>query len=367
MAFTGGVNPNLAFALANQVQRPQVINTGPTRSELVQAFLQQQQRPQQVQSVGEGFARLGSDLVNAIIGKKAIDERLAQNQALAQQQADQSARFSQAAGVAPGFTPDQTMALVGIEQNKAKLAQGQVQWQAEQQAKAAKAAADAAKEAERIKQQELENRLRFAADERAASDAARKQAVFEAEQQAKTPEGVEKTAKTEFEIKEKLAAPQAIKTYEGMRSGLQRQIDLVDDLIKHPSRESATGWFDQSWLSPDLLEGTRDFNAKFNTLKSSATLNELADAKRRGITFGALSEKEMRTVGEAAATLDPSTGDESALKQLQAYKNRLENAFNALGNDIEAKRKIIGLNAEGEDQKRLKDMSDDELILDIYR
>jgi len=59
------------------------LHTGPTRSQLVAQLLAQGRRefPQQIQSVGEGFARTGSRLIDAFLQRRAIDEQLAQQEA----------------------------------------------------------------------------------------------------------------------------------------------------------------------------------------------------------------------------------------------------------------------------------------------
>lgn len=47
-----------------------------------------------------------------------------------------------------------------------------------------------------------------------------------------------------------------------------------------------------------------EMNNLINKLKGTFTLKALADAKERGITFGALSEQEMRTVADSVGALD---------------------------------------------------------------
>lgn len=128
MAFGGGtINPAIIAALRQQqapqqVQRPTptAISTGPTRSQLVQQLLQQQaqRRPRSIGSVGEGFARLGSELVDTATGKRAIDERLEAQTTRSQALAEALAQAGLPEGVAAiaQQNPQLAVALLGQQQ-----------------------------------------------------------------------------------------------------------------------------------------------------------------------------------------------------------------------------------------------------------
>jgi hypothetical protein len=93
---------------------------------------------------------------------------------------------------------------------------------------------------------------------------------------------------------------------------------------------------------PDSLNvGKQDALAVAKNLVSNQTLQALADAKSKGVTFGALSEKEMSTVADAASRIaakikiDPETkeiigfsGSESEFKKdLATIKTNLEKSI----------------------------------------
>lgn len=137
MAFTGGgVNPALIAALqrqqapqlGQQVQQPAPITTGPTRSQLVQQLLAQQAqgRPQNIGSLGEGFARLGAELVSTATGKRAIDERLAEQKTRDQALADALAKSGLPEGIAEiaQQNPQFAVSLLGQQQQSRRAEAG---------------------------------------------------------------------------------------------------------------------------------------------------------------------------------------------------------------------------------------------------
>jgi len=100
------------------------------------------------------------------------------------------------------------------------------------------------------------------------------------------------------------ADEETAKIKEEYETALDRAISDIQGLIDDPGLDSAVGTYKLGRLETPLNVGDRTrFIADIKRLISGETLNQLATAKERGITFGALSEQEMRTVAEAATSL----------------------------------------------------------------
>lgn len=116
----GAINPQLIQALQQQ-SAPQTVNTGPLRSQLVEQLLRQQQarRPQNIQSVGEGFARLGSDLVSALSGRERINQEVAAAEQAQLQQQEQQSALANALGIQPGLglSPQEAIAIAAQQRH----------------------------------------------------------------------------------------------------------------------------------------------------------------------------------------------------------------------------------------------------------
>lgn len=100
------------------------------------------------------------------------------------------------------------------------------------------------------------------------------------------------------------ADEETAKIKEEYETALDRTISDIQGLINNPGLDSAVGIYKLGRLETPLNQGDRTrFIADIKRLISGETLSQLATAKERGITFGALSEQEMRTVAEAATSL----------------------------------------------------------------
>lgn len=115
--------------------------------------------------------------------------------------------------------------------------------------------------------------------------------------------------KTEATQKEEQAADQVDET-----------INLLDRMIKHPGRESATG-FSSLFSGIPGTEG-RGFRALLDTLKGQQFLNEVQALKG----MGQLSNAEGDKLAAAAASLDISMPEDEFLAELQRIKTGLETA-----------------------------------------
>jgi len=125
-------------------------------------------------------------------------------------------------------------------------------------------------------------------------------------------------------------------------SSINEQIKNIDDLLKPrgANLESISGLF-RGGIFRGITRETEDALAIAKNLVTNQTLQSLADAKAKGVTFGALSEAELNTVASAASRVaarietDPETkeikgfsGSESAFKEdLKTIKTNLQKSI----------------------------------------
>lgn len=103
-----------------------------------------------------------------------------------------------------------------------------------------------------------------------------------------------------------------------------RLLDLAKEALDHPGRPKATGIgkYTRGYLPGDA----KNYENKHNSLMGILTLDNLIEAKSRGATFGALSEKELGLIAAAAANLNLSQTDGEYKENLNKLIGRLENS-----------------------------------------
>jgi len=86
---------------------------------------------------------------------------------------------------------------------------------------------------------------------------------------------------------------------------IQEQIKNVNKLLQNNNYGSIVGMVQGGWgIIPDGLNtGKQDMLAVAKNLVSNQTLQALAEAKSKGITFGALSESELSTLANSASNI----------------------------------------------------------------
>lgn len=142
---------------------------------------------------------------------------------------------------------------------------------------------------------------------------------------------------------------------------IQSQIQNIDELLANKKYGKIVGLTQGgAGLLPDIWNpGKQDALAIAKNLVSNQTLTALAEAKSKGITFGALSGPELNTVSDAASRIaakiikDPKTeqiigfsGSESQFRKdldiirekLQASIGSKTQSSNSLANEIDAMR-----------------------------
>jgi hypothetical protein len=122
---------------------------------------------------------------------------------------------------------------------------------------------------------------------------------------------------------------------------IQSQIKNIDDLLESNQYKKIVGLIQGgAGVFPDRWNvGKQDAIAIAKNLTSNQTLQALADAKSKGITFGALSEKELGVVAESASRIAAKlkedknknvigfTGSEKQFREdLETIKKGLQNA-----------------------------------------
>ena len=122
---------------------------------------------------------------------------------------------------------------------------------------------------------------------------------------------------------------------------IQSQIKNIDDLLESNQYKKIVGLIQGgAGIFPDRWNvGKQDAIAIAKNLTSNQTLQALADAKSKGITFGALSEKELGVVAESASRIAAKlkedknknvigfTGSEKQFREdLETIKKGLQNA-----------------------------------------
>lgn len=336
MAFIGATNPALVTALMqNQPQQP--ISTGPSRSQLVNQFLQQQsaQRPQRVSSYVQGFANLGSDLVDALMAKEGINDQLQQQKALAQQQQLQRNLLAQSLGVPAGLDEQSMFGVAQLQQQRGGIEQRQRE--AEQRAQ--REAEEAAREQ---RQQQIENQFK-------REELALKKEEAAAEKIKGTPEYKAAEFEAKEVVKNKLKAPEQVEMINNKMAALQDTLNLVNDIKTHENLADVTGFFDA--LTPTLSSASRDVEGKIKTLQSRLTLQALKNLKAEGGTLGAVNEKEFSALEKNIANLDTSLGTGAFVEQL----NNIESGFNNIISNMQSQKNRI-LNQSKTDEELLQEI-----------
>jgi murein DD-endopeptidase MepM/ murein hydrolase activator NlpD len=123
---------------------------------------------------------------------------------------------------------------------------------------------------------------------------------------------------------------------------IQEQIKNINSLLQNNNYGSIVGRVQGGWgIVPDKLNtGKQDMLAVAKNLVSNQTLQALAEAKSKGITFGALSEGELSTLANSASSISSKiikdkdgnvtgfTGSEDAFaSDLRIIKEKMEKAI----------------------------------------
>lgn len=91
-----------------------------------------------------------------------------------------------------------------------------------------------------------------------------------------------------------------------------------------------TAWDNRAWriisnseLAQTLFGSYEDFDAAYNFVRDNITFDKLIELKRSGATFWALSDQELRAIGNAAQNLSKKMTNEEFQKQLTWIYNEL--------------------------------------------
>jgi len=163
-----------------------------------------------------------------------------------------------------------------------------------------------------------------------ADDVRNKKRAIDLEME-KTTTGIEATKeKTAGEREER-----ARKTAEAEKA--QKEIAIgKEDALRSLNLKLGTIAEIEQLIDKNDPQSIAQFSALTSNLTKGLTLSELGAAKRGGVTFGALSEGEMRTVAEAASAFKPSwlggklVGSDFQIKQL----NKIKETFNIAANRL---------------------------------
>ncbi len=334
------------------------INTGPNRSELVARLLQQQaQRRQPIQSVGEGFTRLGSELVNALVERRGIRRRERQEEEVRDNLAKALGGDTAALGALTGQNPSLGLQLLNL-QGQQSARQSAID--ARDREISLRQAADAQKRVEaqrRAEQEAVEAERQAAKDAEAQRIAAERLALDQrradaAERQA-SPEFQAEVAEARSGAQRAAQRPQRV---EGLRSSIAEVTDtrrLVEDLINAPGREAATGF---SATFPTWPGGeAADFESRLDTLKARLTFNQLSDLRKRGGTLGAVSERELAALEAATDSLNLGQSEEQFLENLRRIDDRLQRLEFGLGDQLALEELPAGSAVVGINRFRLPD------------
>lgn len=103
----------------------------------------------------------------------------------------------------------------------------------------------------------------------------------------------------------------------------------LDDIIS--GEETGRRWISSGWgLVPDSrLEFSR-FIAAVDKIKSTLTFDNMADMKKRGITFGSLSDSELRQVSDTVGKLDAHGNPRLAVQELAVIYRKLSGELDDL-------------------------------------
>jgi hypothetical protein len=134
-------------------------------------------------------------------------------------------------------------------------------------------------------------------------------------------------------INARAAAEEEKATAEQQLRGIQLQNQSLKSTIDQ-TRNLAQGWGFTANTGlvqyfPNIIKGSEQeqLAANIEMIKSNATLQQLVEAKKSGVTFGALSEGELNTVATAIAKLD-ATNDPKVIKNsLDVIENNFDKIY----------------------------------------
>lgn len=138
-------------------------------------------------------------------------------------------------------------------------------------------------------------------------------------------------------LRDKLIADEQAAAESTERSNLLTP--MVDRALSYINPEGATDEQGNPVLNPDIANKLsrgyaafsenidyQDFMGNINTIKSQFTFKNMIDLKRKGVTFGSLSQDELRQVADLIGTLDPANplGSMRTLKRVRTMLNKDE-------------------------------------------
>ena len=127
----------------------------------------------------------------------------------------------------------------------------------------------------------------------------------------------------DLQLKEDL--PEAYSTMMATGSTVQEMIDRVRTVKKLPNLADITGL---QANFPTLRPTSVATEQLIAEIQSGAAIEGLIDAKAKGATFGALSDRELTVLGDMISALDPKMDDKTFQTQLDkviSYMERIDN------------------------------------------
>jgi hypothetical protein len=125
---------------------------------------------------------------------------------------------------------------------------------------------------------------------------------------------------------EKATAEQQLRGIQSQNQSLKSTIDQTKNLAQGWGFTANTGLVQ---YFPNIIKGPEQeqLAANIEMIKSNTTLQQLVEAKKSGVTFGALSEGELNTVATAIAKLD-ATNDPKVIKNsLDVIENNFDKIY----------------------------------------
>ena len=132
---------------------------------------------------------------------------------------------------------------------------------------------------------------------------------------------------------------------------IERQIVSLEKLLENDLYKSAVGVFDMNFPTGLSSKKGNAINL-FSSVLSSQTLNALANAKSQGITFGALSEKEMSVVSESANNLASSAKRDERTGRIKGFYGDEQSLKDNIDTVIKSLKKSIARKTEKTEKVR---------------
>ncbi len=123
--------------------------------------------------------------------------------------------------------------------------------------------------------------------------------------------------------------------------------ESVDNAIRLAEQWQATGTTGEILKNAAGTAAT-DLRAELETIGSVVTLSALADAKAGGVSFGALSEGEIKIVGAGAGNLSPKQSSAQLIRNLKRIKARNARIRGKLNKELGRVYKDLKIEPEGE-------------------